>query len=209
MDGSALRQPPARRLFVALALALLSGCASTALVERWKDPSYQGPPLHQALIVGVQRDSGRRRLWEDGMVAALARQGVGATASYTLFPTKPPTAEELASSAAQQGFDGVMASHFVGASQRNYWVPADPGFGWGWGWGYGLWDPFYGSGYVETEDRADYQTDVYTVDAEGGKLIWTGLTRSIDLSSMQAFTAGIGRALVPDLIREGILAGRK
>lgn len=212
MDGSASREPRARPWVAALALALLSGCASTALIERWKDPAYQGPPLHKVLIVGVQQDSGRRRLWEDGMVAALAHEHVAATASYTLFPTQPPTAQELAAAASQQGFDGVLASHFVGASRRSYWVPGDAGFGWGWGWGwgyYGLGDPFYGPGYVETEDRADYQTDVYTVDTGGGKLIWTGVTRSVDLSSMGAFTAGISSALVPELIREGILAGTK
>ncbi len=209
MDASALRQRLARRIGVTLGIALLSGCISTSLVERWKDPAYQGPPLHKVLVVGVQRDSGRRRLWEDGMVAALAHQGVQATASYALYPSKPPTAEELSTAATQNGFDGVMASHFVAASQSSYWVPDGPGLGWGWGWGYGFWDPFYGPGYVETESRADYQTDVFTVDAAGGKLIWTGITRSVDLSSMHSVTTEISRALVPELIREGILGGRK
>jgi len=46
----------------------------------------------------------------------------------------------------------------------------------------------YAPGYVETEYRADYQTDVFTVDAAGGKLIWTGITRSVDLSSTQRTT---------------------
>ncbi len=52
------------RVVTVLLLLGLSGCISTALIERWKDPSFSGPPLHKVLVVGVQRDEGRRRVWE-------------------------------------------------------------------------------------------------------------------------------------------------
>jgi hypothetical protein len=184
---------------------------STSLIDRWKDPSFSGPPLHKVLVVGVQKDGGRRRLWEDGMVAALTHEGVQATASYVVFPSKAPSADELAATAGREGFDGVLASHFVGASQRSYWMPgyAGTGYGWGWGWPYfGYWDAPYASGYVETEHRADYQTDVFTVDGAGGKLIWTGITRSVDLSSTHSITDDISRVLVPTLTKQRILAGK-
>jgi len=190
-------------------LLCLSGCVSTSLVDRWKDASFSGPPLHKVLVVGVQRDDGARRVWEDGMVAALARQGTDSSASYRLFPSKAPTAEELGSTASREGFDGVLATHFVGASRRNYWVPGDVGFGVGWRWRYyGYWGAAYGPGYVETEHRSDYQTDVFTIDAAGGKLIWTGITRSIDVRSTSHTTDEIGHVLVPALIQQGILAGK-
>jgi hypothetical protein len=209
MDASALN-PLARRTVVGLALFALSACVSTSLIDRWKDPAFAGPPLHKVLVVGVQRDDGRRRLWEDGMVGALTHEGVQATASYAVFPSKAPNADELATTASREGFDGVMASHFVGATQRNYWMPGYAGVGFGWRWRYyGYWDAAYGPGYVETEQRADYQTDVFTVDASGGRLIWTGITRSVDLSSVHNFTNEISRVLVPELTRQGILAGTK
>jgi len=187
---------------------------STSLIDRWKDPAFQGPPLHKVLVVGIQKDEGRRRLWEDGMVAALQHQNLQATASYTVFPSKAPTADELAATANRDGFDGVLASHFVSASRRTYWMPGSPGIGFGgpwpyWGWGWGYWDAAYGPGYVETEQRADYQTDVYSVDSAGGKLIWTGITRSIDLSTTHSITEQISRVLVPALVQQGILAGKR
>src|SRR5579863_5819786 len=186
---------------------ILSGCVSTSLIDRWKDPSFAGPPLHKVLVVGVQRDDGRRRLWEDGMVAALTHGGVQATASYAVFPNKAPSADELAATAGREGFDGVIATHFVSASQRNYWMPGYAGVGFGWQWRYfGYWDTVYDPGYVETEYRADYQTDVFTVDAAGGKLVWTGITRSVDLSSTQRTTDEISHVLVPELSKQGILA---
>jgi hypothetical protein len=196
-------------LFAAALLLGLSACVNTSLVDRWKDPAYGGPALHKVLVVGVQKDQGRRRVWEDGMVAALTHEGVQATPSYQVFPDKAPAADQLAATASHEGFDGVMATHFVSASQRNYYMPGYAGVGFGWRWRYfGYWDTVYGPGYVETEYRADYQTDIFTVDAGGGKLIWTGITRSVDLSSTHSITDEISRVLVPALTKEGILAGK-
>lgn len=212
MDASTLNRGHIRGLAVALGLGCLiglSGCVSTSLIDRWKDPAYSGPPLHKVLVVGVQKNEGRRRVWEDGMVAALTREGVQATASYEVFPSKAPTADELAATASKDGFDGVVASHFVGASQRTYWMPGYAGVGFGWRWRYfGYWDAMYGPDYVETQQRSDYQTDIFTIDPAGGKLIWTGITRSVDLSSTHSITSDISRVLVPELTKQGILAGK-
>lgn len=208
MGTSTLRRRVCGRILAGSTLLLgLSACVSTSLIDRWKDPDFSGPPVHKALVVGVQKDQGRRRVWEDGMVAALTREGVQATPSYQVFPDKAPTADQLAATASHDGFDGVIATHFVSASQRNYWMPGYAGVGFGWRWRYyGYWDTVYGPGYVETEYRADYQTDVFTVDAGGGRLIWTGITRSVDLSSTQSTTDQIGRVLVPALTKQGILS---
>ncbi len=81
---------------LALLTLALTGCLSTSLIERWKDPAFSGPPLHRVLVVGVQRDGGRRRVWESSMVAALARQHIAGTASYEIFPDRAPTADQLA-----------------------------------------------------------------------------------------------------------------
>jgi hypothetical protein len=200
-----------RILSSAVLLLALSGCLTTRVVERWKDPSFGGPALHKVLVVSVQRDQGRRRLWEDSMVAALAKQGVQAEASYPVFPSQPPAPEQLSAMAARDGFDGVAATHYVRSGEQ---VRAYDGWGgWGWrgggfgGWGPGWGGPWGGGEYIEADQLTDYQTDVYTVDPSGGKLVWTGITRSVDESSTRSVTDGISRALVPQLSKEGILAG--
>ena len=197
-------------LIAGVALVSLSGCVSTSLIDRWKDPSYTGPPLHKVLVVGVQRDDGRRRLWEDGMVVALTRQGVQATASYAVFPNKAPNADELATTASREGFDGVLASHFVGASQRNYWMPGLCG-----GWirlamallrvlGYRLTVQVTSRPSIAPTTRPMSSTSM----PSGGRLIWTGITRSVDLSSTHSITDDISRVLVPALVKQGILAAK-
>ncbi len=217
MNASTAGLPAVRRRLLTLGIACLlgpcllslSGCVSTSLIDRWKDPAFSGPPLHKVLVVGVQKDDGRRRLWEDGMVAALSHEGVKATPSYVVFPNKAPSAEELASTASREGFDGVLASHFVSASRQNYWMPVYAGVGFGWRYRYfGYWDGVYAPGYVETQHNTDYQTDVFTVDTAGGKLIWTGITRSVDLRSTHSITDEISRVLVPALQKQGIIAGK-
>jgi hypothetical protein len=228
VGSTAIARLGALAVLALLALSGLSGCISTSLVEHWRDTSFAGPPLHKVLVVGVQKDGGRRRIWEDGMVAALQRQGVQAMPSYRVFPEKAPTPDELESIAAREGFDGVLATHFIEASRQAYFGPYGPyypygaygaygpygaygaygAFGFGWHRRYlGYWDYAYGPGYVDVEQRLDYQTDVFAVDPAGGKLIWSGITRSVDLTSASGVTDQISRVLVPDLGHEGILAG--
>jgi hypothetical protein len=191
-----------RTLIATLVLLGLGACVSTSIVEHWKDPGFSGPALHKVLVVSVQRDQGRRRLWEDAMVAALTKHGVQSEASYQVFPDQAPTPDQLTAMATRDRFDGVIATHFVRAGEH---VTAYGGWGggccWrrGWGWGPG--------GYVEADSLSDYQTDVYTIDASGGKLIWTAVTRSIDSSSTKSVTEGISHVLVPQLAKEGILTG--
>src|ERR1017187_10484434 len=105
MDASSLSRRRARQFSLILGLACLltlSGCLSTSLIDRWKDPAFSGPPLHKMLVVGVQKDDGRRRLWEVGVAAALTLQRVQATASYMVFPNRAPSAHELARTASRE-----------------------------------------------------------------------------------------------------------
>jgi hypothetical protein len=195
---------------LALTAALaLSACVSTSLVDHWKDATYGGPALHKVLVVGVQKDQGRRRVWEDSMVAALGRQGVQAEASYQVFPDQAPAPEQLTGMATRDGFDGVAATHFVMASEHTRIYGDGFGYPYGYGWrGRGFWGPPYGPPYAESETRADYQTDVFTVDATGGKLIWSGVTRSLDPSSTKSVTDEISQVLVPELLKDGVLMGK-
>jgi hypothetical protein len=208
-----------RVLLIALLGATLSACVNTSLVDKWKDPAYAGPVVHKVLVVGVQHDQGRRRVWEDAMVAALAHRGLQAEASYQIFPDQAPNPEALTAMANRDGFDGVIATHLVTASQHIESYPGwGPGWGYpGWGWAYGWpgprwgWAPWGGppGGYIESQYRVDYQTDIFTVDAAGGKLVWSGVTRSIDPSSIAHVTDEISHVLIPQLGRDGIVTAPK
>jgi hypothetical protein len=69
------------------------------------------------------------------------------------------------------------------------------------------WQAIYQPGYTDIETLSDFQNDVFT-SAAGGKLIWTGTTRSVDLSSANYLTQDIARRIVPELVHFGALAAK-
>jgi len=213
MDASiqfcAQRHRVGRYLMGAVLLGL-TACAPTQLITRWQDASFQGPPLHQVLVVDLQADQGRRRLWEDSMAAALRRLGVAAAPSYQAVGDSAPNPDRLAATAAPRGFDAVIATHFIATGTRQYWMPGNAGLGFGSRWRYyDYWDATYGPGFVQPQPQVDYQSEVFTIGPNGGKLIWTGTTRSLDSGSTQSAADQISRSLVPALQQAGILSRQK
>ncbi len=77
----------ARAIAVALVLGLCaSGCApSSRITQLWKDPAYSGAPMKSMMVFCIKKDPVRQRVWEDAFVTELAKCGVQATPSYTLF----------------------------------------------------------------------------------------------------------------------------
>ena len=146
--------------------------------------------LHKVLVVGVQKDQGRPQgMGRQHGRRAQSRAAYRPRRSYQIFPDKAPSPDELASMASRDGFDGVAATHFVTASQRYPHLSRGYGYSPGWGWG-----PLRGLlGLLGTAVRAAVRRELTTAPttrpmslpwtATGGKLIWSGVTRSLDPSS--------------------------
>ena len=77
-------------------VVLLGGCASGGkLTQVWTNPAWRPQPMQNVYVVAIRNDPIRRRMWEDGFVAGLARYGVRATPSYTKYlGTAPDTAQD-------------------------------------------------------------------------------------------------------------------
>src|SRR5437764_1444972 len=114
----------ARRHLSILALACLAagalgGCAAnTQLVDMWRDPTAVRRPIHRMLVVAIRRDETSRRIWEDGFVAALNKQGVDATPSYSLFQSGAPDTAQVEDAVRTHDFQGVLFAHGLGATRR-------------------------------------------------------------------------------------------
>ena len=66
---------------------LAAGCvASTKFVSSWREPSFQEGSVKKVFVVGVARNAGLRRVFEDTFVKSLTGASVQALASYTSFP---------------------------------------------------------------------------------------------------------------------------
>src|SRR6185436_1827283 len=95
-------------LLLALAMA---ACASTTLTHSWESPDYKGPALKKLMVVGVSKQSGMRRSFEDGFVKQLKAAGVDAVPSYTLIPEDAQATEtQLSQAVKQAGADGALVT---------------------------------------------------------------------------------------------------
>ena len=195
-----------------LLLLLSAACASTAMVNMWKDPVYPQHPLMNVLVVTLRKDPVSRRIWEDGFVSALRASGVRATASYTLFPTALPDTGALIDSVRARGYDAMLIAHLVSASTITQWVPgyvmAQPRWYPGpWRAHYALyWGALYAPGYLETDRVVRYETDMWMTEG-AGRLVWSGTTASINPTSARDVNREIADIIAPELLRQRVTAG--
>jgi len=193
----------------------LAGCGSqTSLTNMWRDPTFSSPPMTKVLVIAVKRDPAMRRIWEDGMTQEMREHGVKAVPSYQLFPGDLPDTQQVIEGVRSQGFDGVVLTHSLGTEVSQHYVPgyvtSAPAMGYDPWYGvyYTYYHHIYEPGYVETERVARYETEVYTA-GYNGRLVWTGTTESLDPHSSVSVNRQISDKIVPELVRVGVLAGRK
>ena len=89
-------------------IGLISGCASSSLVDKWHDPGYQAPSLGKMLVIAVRKNETKRRIWEDAFAGELAKHGVAATTSYSLFPDAPPDTEQVKTTVQANNYDAIL-----------------------------------------------------------------------------------------------------
>jgi hypothetical protein len=194
---------------VTVAAVAATGCTTTSLVNMWKDPSAPRQPLNSVLVVTLRKSPTSRRLWEDGFVASLKRHGVKATPSYQLFPGAAPDTAALIDAVRSRGFDGLLVAHEVSATNETHYVSgyltAEPvAYLSPWtGHYYSYYARVYAPGYLETDHVVRYETEVYET-REGGQLVWSGTTESINPASGAQVNKEIAHVVVPELINSGV-----
>jgi hypothetical protein len=199
-------------------MSQMYGCASSSLVDIWRDPSFQAPPLGKILVIDVRKDATKRRIWEDAFAGELVKQGVAATSSYSLFPDAPPDTSQIVATVQSNGFDGVLAvlklptetnRHYVqGYTTTEQNVPYTPYYG-------SYWDR-YGTyyreidhpGYVDSQSVAIRAIDV-TTTGNGGKMIWSATSRTPDPASVKDVQRGIVNLVIAELAKRNIISSNK
>lgn len=190
-----------------LALLLASGCASTKLVSKWREPSVTQLSYSKILAVVMTQEDLTRRSGEDTLVRIL---GPKATASYTLFPTgKAPEQEAAKALLLEKGFDGVVVLRPVDSRTEVHYVPGTvsymPTYGSLWGpgyWGYG-WGAVYEPGYVTQNTIVRVETLLF--DLKKDKLIWASQTDTTNPTGLEKTIADIAKATAFAVKKEGLL----
>jgi len=202
-----------RGLLLACAAAgVLGGCAAnTQLVDMWRDPTAVRQPIHHMLVVALRRDETSRRIWEDGFVTALGKEGVDATPSYTLFQQGPPDTADIENAVRDRNLDGVLFAHGLGATTQSTYVPGYTHFEPVWvrnRWSYSYHSYYaevHDPGYVETDRIVRHRVDIWNV-SEDWRLVWSGTTESFNPNSGREVNRHIAKLIVPELASQGLIA---
>jgi hypothetical protein len=65
-----------RGVLLAVCALVLASCRSHSFSHVWEDPDWDGAPLRNVLVVGMQADAVMRRAYEDALIARLEKIGV-------------------------------------------------------------------------------------------------------------------------------------
>jgi hypothetical protein len=148
-----------------LLVLLIGACVSTKLINSWRDSGYNGPPLTKMLVIGVTKQSGVRRTFEDIFTQHLAAQGVTSIPSYTLIPEDGEVARERLQEAVEQsGADAVLITRLVRVDRQMQYYPGTyigPPYLAFYGFYSSAWMGFYDPPQVYTYDVVTSETTLF------------------------------------------------
>jgi len=156
---------------------LLSGCSQTQVTSVWVDQEYQGDGIDNVFVVGVSRDGGLRRIFEDEFVSLFKERGVKATASYRILPDEDLQDEKkLDSTVRSSDSDTILMTRVIDVRKDTQYIPPDyvyapPSYYYR-GW-HGYYSQAYmvSPGYTVEYETAVLETNLY--DLKTDKLIWS------------------------------------
>jgi len=203
------------RLILSLTLAiwLLAGCApATKLTNAWVDPSYKGPPFRNLLVLGISKNPGERRTFEDEFSAKLRAVGVKAVPGYTMLPEDGSVPKNVLEGVMRKmGADGAIVARVLNVDQKTAYSPGYvtviPSVGYSRGF-YG----FYGSAVAISTPPTPYQYQVVVVEtslwqAHDGTLVWSATTQTTDPGELKKEIAGYADIIIAALRERGLIDG--
>jgi len=199
-----------RAILALLLVLVLGGCATTEVSNTWKDPQHSGPALRKVLVVGVTKQAGVRRIFEETFVKSLSEAGVSAVASYTLLTTDGQVTEDaLQKAVADAGADGVLIARMVERQTDLQVTPStiSPSY-------YGARRYYYGAysgawtGYYEPATVQTYHYilgEITVFDAGKPEPVWSATTRTQEPGDVAKATEGYAKVVIPALRKDGVI----
>jgi len=198
--------PTARLLALLLGLALAQGCATTTLVETWQAPGLEPADLSfdHVVAIAVMPDETRQRIVEDALAAAATHTKV--TPAYTILePEDRADPKRLRAVLERNGIDGAVTVTLVDTEKQQTYVPGTtrvyPGGYYGYYRAVGA--VVYEPGYTHTDTIVVVETSLYDVAA--GKLLWSGISRTMNPESVDSLIQDIVEAARDELRDQGLL----
>lgn len=200
-----------------IATILLPGCSpSTKVLSSWKDPEAHLDPEHlEKVMVGVLSPQETNRRKSEEQISTYHKSLVP---SYQVLGTQEIILDTAQSKAIlkRQGFDGALLFRLVEKEKSASYVPGSLSYGSGYGgyggnggyggsyWGYhsNYYGSYYDPGYYREDVTYVVETILYSF--EKNKLIWTGLTSTVNPHDRKSGVDEVVQAVVEQMRRDGL-----
>lgn len=197
-------------LWVIGSVLLLTSCSSTRIVSSWKQPNKQVnlEKLHKVLVVALLNNELNRHKAEDQMVAYLQGKGV-ASYNYLTDDFNKNNEKALQKKIKEGGFDGAITMRLVDLDKDSVYYPGSfntnyPNY-------YRNFDGYYYRNFELFNTPGIYaMTRTYTIETtvfsiKEDKLIWVGITKSVNPKGIQKMTNEIASVLYRKMRKEGFV----
>lgn len=201
-------------VFVVSAL-VLSGCMGTKFSATWKDPEYKGQAYKKLLVVAMSDNVSARGTVEDETTHFLQVKKINAVSGSDILPAErkaiPKDKEVLKEKLLKGGYEAVLTVGLIDVKEETHYVqgsgyynPMSYGY---YGSFYGYYPHMYGAvyqpGYYSSSTVVYLETNLW--DVKTGKLMWSGQSKSSDVSSIDKMANSYARAVVDELTGKGLL----
>lgn len=198
-------------LFAAAAVFIVScGSTKTEIIGEWQEEAYQKGNIEKVLILGIfnKEKPLLRRNFEDGMKKAFESSGIEAIVSMDYMPYDKVAEEgDFEKYFKDLDIDAVVVSRLVGLdNQRDYkagymyTIPYNNYYGF-YGYYYAGIKYANTTGYLSKNVVVVLETNIY--ETSDKKLIWSGISETVDPDKASDVINSFGNALVDKLHSEG------
>ena len=196
-----------KRAVLFIALTVSSGCASTKIVNEWREPDYIPPPFKKVVVLGIAKDPILRRSFEDEFVAQLRASGMEAVPSYQFMPGDGRASEaRLLKAVKQTGADAAIMTRLVRVERRAQITPgyynAYPVYGF-YRWYSSAWTGFYEPPRVYNYDVYTSETSLYDLNRD--RMVWGGTVQTTDPGDIRKEIKNYVHIVIAALKENGLL----
>ena len=202
---------------LALVALVLAACATTSsrMNSSWVDPDHARTPIRKVLVIGLARDAAMRKTFESKMSNILEHEGVAAVPSFGIMQDLVGIGDEAAAreivraAVVKSGADAVTVTRLVreDSSQRVVqgatYVAPSPYYYNMYGYYYNSYQVVSTPDYVVEDKFYIVESNLYNVASE--KLVWTGISETVNPASAAAAVESVGKTIVNTLRQEGLI----
>lgn len=200
-----------KSLFLGFIVALLlnSSCTSTKLTSTWHVPNkkIKIERLNKILVVALFQNETSRRTAEDQMIGYLDGKGV---VSYEYLNKTVSVENEnmIRDKIKKDGFDGALTMRLLDIDKEEFY---SRGKKFNYPMYYGRFSAYYlrnygyysNPDYYSTTKAYIVETNVFSIKQD--KIIWTGVTKTIDPDDVSKMTEEISKIVYEKMIKEGFI----